>query len=406
MQRRDTTAVRPHLVRVIAFGFLATFMSSFGQTFFVGLFNPHFQTAVGIGGTRLGMLYGAATLTSGTLLFWLGGALDGISLYRAIALTLAVFVGGCLLAAVTHTQVELLLAFFLMRLGGQGLMTHLAIVTSARGGGERKGATMAWSSMGVIVGEAVLPACVLAGFGVLPWRWMWLLAAGVLAVGVLPLMLALARTVPWRPAATGPEDTPAFIGRRALLLRQPAFWAASAILLAPPFMATGFLFEQSAVAAQMGWQAARIGAAFTVFALCRAFGTWIFGRASDRLGAVAMMRLHLLPMALAFASLAVPLGGASIWSAFAGVGFTSGASSVLGGAVWVELFGLASVGLVRGVFTACMVVASAVAPAVVAGLLSVDVGAAGIGLGFAAYAAFVPVLATPWLYADARRACA
>lgn len=391
---------------MIAFGFIATFMSSFGQTFFVGLFNPHFQAAAGIGGTRLGMLYGAATLTSGTLLFWLGGALDRVPLSRAVTLALGLFVTGCLLAGGTTTQVELLLAFLLVRLGGQGLMTHLAIVTSARGGGTRKGATMAWSSMGVIVGEAILPACVLAGFGLFPWRWMWLLAAALLATIVLPGMLVLGRNLPWRPARPATDEAPASIERRAVLLRQPSFWGASAILLAPPFMATGFLFEQASFADQMGWRAAQIGAAFTVFALCRALGTWIYGRTADRFGAVTMTRMHLLPMALAFASLAVPLGSASIWCAFAGVGFTSGANTVLGGAVWVELFGLASVGLVRGVFTACTVAATAMAPAVVAGLLSVDVGAAKIGLGFAAYAAFVPALMGPCLRAGGKRALA
>ncbi|HKJ95971.1 MAG TPA: MFS transporter [Gammaproteobacteria bacterium] len=390
--------------RVIAFGFLATFMSSFGQTFFLGLFNPYFQQAVGIGGARLGLLYGAATLVSGMLLFWLGGALDRISLPRATSITIALFVTGCLLAGTTTTQIQLLAAFFLLRLGGQGLLTHLAIVAAARAGGERKGSTIAWASMGVILGEAVLPAAVVAAFALLQWRWMWGGTAALLAVVVLPALLLLGRELPWRAVSQEPEAASAAgsIEQRRVLLRRPAYWAASSLLLAPPFMATAFLFEQATFARQMHWEPGLIGAAFAVFALCRGLGTWGYGRAADRFGVVSMLRMHLLPMALAFASLSVPLGQASIWVAFAGVGFTNGANSVLGGAVWVELFGVASVGLVRGVFTACMVVASAMAPAVVASLLSMDVSAVDIGLAFAAYSAITPLLVGPVLHGRRR----
>lgn len=53
---------RPHIesvatLRVIAFGFVATFMSSFGQTFFVGLFSPQFGAAAGVDGTTVSLLY-------------------------------------------------------------------------------------------------------------------------------------------------------------------------------------------------------------------------------------------------------------------------------------------------------------------------------------------------------------
>lgn len=383
--------------RIILFGFIATFVSSFGQTFFLGLFSPHFEAATGVGGARLGVLYGLATLASGSLLFWLGGALDRVSLRRAIVVALCIFVTGSLLAGVITTQVGLLAAFFLLRLGGQGLMSHLGIVTAARGGGRRKGAVIAWASMGVILGEAALPAAVLAAAALVEWRWLWHGVSALLLLGVLPVLLLLARGLPWQIPAGGADTPQPSIGRRRVLLRQPAFWAGSALLLAPPFMATGFLFEQAAISRLMHWPPQLIGAAFTVFAFSRALGTWGYGRAADRFGALRMARLHLLPMAIAFASLALPLGSASIWVAFAGVGFTNGANSVLGGAVWVDLFGTASIGLVRGVFVACSVLATAVAPALTALMLSAQAGAATMGLAFAAYAVLASLLAGPAL---------
>lgn len=390
--------------RVIAFGFLATFMSSFGQTFFLGLFSPQFEAAAGIGDSRLGLLYGVATLVSGTLLFWLGGVIDRFSLPRAILFTLAIFITGSLLASGMTAQVELFAAFFLLRLGGQGLLTHLGVVAAARGGGDKKGSAIAWASMGVILGEAVLPAVVVVALAVLQWRLMWGAIVAVLALVVLPALLVLGRPLPWGAVASAEEAAPATISERRVLLRQPSFWAGLALLLAPPFMTTGFLFEQAPIGHQMHWAPQWIGAAFMVFAVCRGLGTWSYGRASDRFGAVPMARLHLLPMAASFASLALPLGAASIWVAFAGIGFTNGANSVLGGAVWVDLFGAASMGLVRGVFMACVVAATALAPIVVSALLSSGVAVGLIGIGFAVYAVLASLLVGPALYREARRA--
>lgn len=381
--------------RVVAFGFLATFVSSFGQTFFIGLFGPHFEAAAHVSNAKLGLFYGGATLLSGSLLFWLGGAFDRIPLRRALLLSSAIFTAGCMLAAGLTVPVELLAAFFLLRLGGQGLMSHLGVVLAARGGGQRKAGSIAGASMGVILGEAALPALVLAVMARVDWRWIWWAAAALLAVAVLPTLWRLGRNAPWQ---AGTDDGAAVaIDRRRVLLRQPTFWAGLALLLAPPFMITGFLFDQSVFSHQMNWSSGQVGAAFTAFAACRAAATWLYGRASDRFGAIRMARLHLVPMALGFAALTVPLGGASIWIAFAGLGFSAGANSVLGGAVWIDLFGQASLGLVRGVYVACMVAATALAPMVTAGLLSAGAAAATVGAGFAGYCVLASLLAGPAL---------
>ena len=167
-------------------------------------------------------------------------------------------------------------------------------------------------------------------------------------------------------------------------------------------MATGFLFEQSTIVQAMHWNAQLIGAAFTVFAASRAFGTWFYGQTADRFGTIRMTRLHLIPMALAFASLAAPLGEASIWVAFAGIGFTNGANSVLSGALWADLFGTAALGTVRGVFGAAMVLASALAPVIVSVSMSSGLSAPGLGLVFGVYALVVPLLAGPFLNRQAR----
>ena len=86
--------------------------------------------------------------------------------------------------------------------------------------------------------------------------------------------------------------------------------------------------------------------------------------------------------------------GFSIWLAFAGLGLSNGANSVMGGATWAELYGTASLGLVKGVSTAWMVLSTALAPAVVAGNLNAGTGVGQLGLAFAGYAVLVPLVAS------------
>ncbi len=78
---RDYPGPRPAAVdtlRILAFGFVVTLISSFGQTFFVGLFSTVFSSAANIGGTTLSLFFEVATLASGNLLFWVGSAMHRI----------------------------------------------------------------------------------------------------------------------------------------------------------------------------------------------------------------------------------------------------------------------------------------------------------------------------------------
>lgn len=64
--------------RLLAFGVVTAMLSAFGQTFYIGLFNPQLRETFGLGHGGLGLVYGGATLVSALLLTWLGGLYDRI----------------------------------------------------------------------------------------------------------------------------------------------------------------------------------------------------------------------------------------------------------------------------------------------------------------------------------------
>ena len=62
--------------KVIIFGFIFTFFSSFGQSFFLGIFNSSIRNDLSITHGQFGTIYASATLLSSFLLIWIGKKID------------------------------------------------------------------------------------------------------------------------------------------------------------------------------------------------------------------------------------------------------------------------------------------------------------------------------------------
>ena len=75
--------------KVIIFGFIFTFFSSFGQSFFLGLFNAPIRNELGITHGQFGSIYASATIFSSLLLIWVGKKIDD---YRILNYSLFVVI--------------------------------------------------------------------------------------------------------------------------------------------------------------------------------------------------------------------------------------------------------------------------------------------------------------------------
>ena len=68
--------------RLLLFGFLMTFSSSFGHTYFIGLFGGEIRDALSLSHGDFGLVYSAATLLSALVLLWSGSLVDYLDLRR------------------------------------------------------------------------------------------------------------------------------------------------------------------------------------------------------------------------------------------------------------------------------------------------------------------------------------
>ena len=100
-----------------------------------------------------------------------------------------------------------------------------------------------------------------------------------------------------------------------------------------------------------------------------------------------------LLVAGAGAALAWLPGTLGLFSMFAGLGLSAGANAVIVGALWAELFGTRQLGMIRGVYAALMVGATAVSPVLLGAALAAGIAVDRVGGLILAWCVLVPGLA-------------
>ncbi|HEX7718473.1 MAG TPA: MFS transporter, partial [Woeseiaceae bacterium] len=346
--------------RAACFGLLAAASSGPGQTYFIGLFGAFLRQDFALSEAVLGSIYGVATLASGILMFWLGALVDRVALRRAISLAVFLVVAGCVLVAFAVGPLTVCAGLFLLRLGGQGLAGHFAIVAAARHSGIKRGRGVATASFGFMLGEAMYPLLVIAALEVTDWRTVWLLAALVLLIVFVPPLRYLAGRLPLPDPSTAPWHAQDDVNwnRRKLAVSAP-FLGILGVVLVPSFVVTAVFFHQATLAERLGWSLQAVAQAFILYAVCQALATLIVGHLIDRRSARSLLPVYLLPLAAGLLALLVASPSMALWLMFGGLGLAAGSNAVVAGAIWIEVFGSRKLGLVRGMYAAIMVTMTA-----------------------------------------------
>lgn len=144
---------------LLAFGLILTFFSSFGQTFLLSLSVPAIESLLGISNTVFGSLYAVATLSSAFTLPWLGGRFDRMPIRRYTLMVLLGLIAGLLLLSSARHIIVVGIAFYGLRLFGQGLMSHTAISAMARYFEANRGKAIGTATLGHPIGEAPGSRC-------------------------------------------------------------------------------------------------------------------------------------------------------------------------------------------------------------------------------------------------------
>ncbi|MDC6475615.1 MFS transporter, partial [bacterium] len=174
--------------KVILFGFIFTFFSSFGQSFFLGLFNSSLRDALSITHGQFGSIYASATLLSSFILVWVGKKIDDFNILKFASYVIALLAISCFLFSKISSVAFLFLSIFLMRLSGQGLMSHTATTTISRFFEKTRGRALSTTWLGLSLAEFILPLLIIFLLTFIDWRNIWV-AISISIIIILPIVI-------------------------------------------------------------------------------------------------------------------------------------------------------------------------------------------------------------------------
>jgi len=396
--------------RLLLFSLFMMAGSSLGQTYFIALFGGEIRADLGLSHGDFGGLYSLATLCSAVALLWSGSLLDRLDLRRFAYMTIAGLSLGCLLMAISQNAFMLLIALFLLRQMGQGLMFMAGPTSLVRYLERDKGKANALGAIGFSLSEAILPSAVIAGLVWLSWRQSWLLWGGLLAL-LMPFMvyyllrhhdqrqqhylkrMQQAQTPSDANTRSASERLTQHQWTRAEVLHDPLFYLFTPALMAQPFLFTGFMFHQVHLVEAKAWSLSYWGSLYILYALTAIVFKLGFGVLVDRWGAVRLVPFLSLPMGLGLLVLA---SGAAQWVAavlMLCMGVTVGAYSVVTAPFFSEKYGNLHLGAIKSLATSLMVFMSALSPVLFGWLLDAGVSVNQLAMGGVVYIAIAALLA-------------
>lgn len=379
----------------MSFGLLLSFSSSFGQTHFISLFNESFRLQFGLSHGDIGFLYACGTLASAATLVWVGRWIDWMDLRRYTVLVMAGLIVACLSASVVTSAIGLGVVFYLLRLFGQGLSSHVAVTTVSRHTDAMRGRALGITGMGHSLGEVVFPALIVTAIATVGWRASWGLSAtlqlGMLAVALVLVWPQRTRSAPAARDTDGETRASWTLGQ---VVRDGRYVCLLPMMMAQPSIVTALFFHQQSLAADQAVPFLFWASGIAVYSLAVVLVALGAGVLVDRFSGAQLVRYGLLP--LVFSPLVLVFGEVpgQHFLYFGLMGACVGFMSPTLSALWVELYGVAHLGAVRSFNHAYMVFSSALGPVVFGALL--DTGLAWDTLLLASTGFCVLATGVPW----------
>jgi predicted MFS family arabinose efflux permease len=354
--------------KVIIFGFIFTFFSSFGQSFFLGLFNAPIRNELGISHGQFGTIYASATICSSLLLIWVGKKIDDYTIlnYSFFVITLLFF--SSLAFSFINSIYFLAFGIFLMRLSGQGLMSHASTTTISRFFEKSRGKALSTVWFGLSTAEFILPVLVTYFFVIYSWRTVW---QGIALLIILFLPFVILNTIKSinldsREIDNNPNLKKIKIKswKRKDVIKDYRFYILSLNMLAMPWMATGVFVYQSFISDSKMWDVYTIPKAFMVYSITSILTLFSSGYLVDKFTSRKLIPIMNIPLLLAMVVLFYNQNEMYAYVFLGLVGISNGFGNILGSSTWAEIYGVKYIGSIKALTTAFMVFATAFGTAV------------------------------------------
>ena len=361
--------------KVILFGFIFTFFSSFGQSYFLGLFNSSIRETLSITHGQFGTIYASATLCSSFLLIWVGKKIDDVNILKFTFFVIILLSFACFFFSKISSVFLLFIAIFLIRFSGQGLMSHTATTTISRYFTKTRGKALSISWFGLSSAEFIMPVLMVYLLTIISWQNLWLIFSITIIIFLPIISFILIENLNLDSRELDNDNIKEVEikqWKRADVIKDYRFYIISLNMFAVPWIFTGFAVFQSFVQTSKGWGPFIIAQSFMSYSIFSVLTLFLSGYLIDKFTSrklLIYMNIPLLLSAIVLFFFDIPIT-AFIFLGL--VGISNGFANILGSSTWAELYGVKHLGSIKALTTALMVFATAFGTALF-GLL-IDIG--------------------------------
>ena len=361
--------------KIIIFGFIFTFFSSFGQSFFLGLFNAPIRNELGITHGQFGSIYAVATIFSSLLFIWVGKKIDDFRLLNYSFFVIILLFFSTLFFSFINSIYFLAIGIFLMRFSGQGLMGHTSTTAISRYFDKSRGRALSIIWLGMSTAEFIFPVLVIYFLTIYSWRSVW---QGISIIVILILPLIINSTIKKINLESREDELEEKIKtkikswKRTEVLKDFRFYIISSNMLAMPWIFTGMAVYQSFISESKLWEIYTIPKAFMVYSIASIITLFSTGFLVDKFTSRKLIPIMNIPLLLAMVVLFYSKQEISAYFFLGLIGISNGFGNILGSSTWAEIYGVKYIGSIKALTTAFMVFATALGTAVF-GIL-IDIG--------------------------------
>jgi len=350
-------------LKVIIFGFIFTFFSSFGQSFFLGLFNSSIRDTLSITQGQFGSIYALATLLSSFLLIWVGKKIDDINIFKFAFFVTLLLSFSCFFFSKISSVAFLFVAIFLMRFSGQGMMSHTATTTISRYFTKSRGKALSTGWFGLSTAEFILPVLIVYLLTVTTWQNIWILISLLVLIFLPMISFTLIKNLNFDSREETSEndfkEKNIKQWKRIEVLKDYRFYIICLNMLSMPWIATGVFVYQSFITESKEWGSFVIAQSFMVYSILSVITLLLSGFLIDKFTSRKLLFFMNIPLLLSVLVLIYFDTQVSAFIFLGLIGISNGLANVLGSSTWAEIYGVKYIGSIKALTTALMVFSTA-----------------------------------------------
>ena len=348
-------------IKVIIFGFIFTFFSSFGQSFFLGLFNESIRNELDITHGQFGSIYASATLLSSIILIWVGKKIDDFDVLKFSFFVISLLAISTFTFSKINSVAFLFVAILLMRFSGQGMMSHTASTTISRYFTNTRGKALSTGWFGLSTAEFLMPVTIIYALTIMDWRNIWI----IISVAIILFLPMVSYFLVKEVKLSSREDDNEVIKenikqwKRSEVIKDYRFIIIALNMLAMPWIATGIFVYQSFILSAKNWGEYTIAQSFMVYSIASVLTLFVAGYLIDKFTSRKLLIYMNIPFLISLLILIYFKSPVSSFFFLGLIGVSNGFANVLGSSTWAELYGVKFIGSIKALTTALMVFSTA-----------------------------------------------